>query len=137
MNATIRAAAALVILTIFVCCICVFRRETTSDVTNLPDHWYPGPKAKNSIDYDTSQSINLKWVAKLGSEAFCEPAIAGGKIFIGTNNECPRNPKYVDVDVNGVNYTTDLGVMLCLNEADGKFLWQLTVRRLKAGKAND
>ena len=40
---------------------------------------------------------------------------AGGRTFIGTNNARPFDPEY----------TGERGVLLCLNEADGKLLWQL------------
>src|SRR5438105_15472187 len=36
---------------------------------------------------------NIKWVADLGSKAYGGPIIGGGKMFRGTNNEKPRNPK--------------------------------------------
>jgi outer membrane protein assembly factor BamB len=58
---------------------------------------------------------NLKWVAALGKHAaYGGPVIAGGRIFVGTNNESPRNPK-----IRG-----DRGIMMCFRESDGKFLWQ-------------
>ena len=56
---------------------------------------------------------NVKWSADLGSKAYGGPVIAGGKIFIGTNNENPRNPKI----------TGDKGVVMCFDAGTGKFLW--------------
>src|SRR5438876_1185767 len=32
---------------------------------------------------------NVKWVAELGSVSYGGPIIAGGKVFVGTNNERP------------------------------------------------
>src|SRR4051794_21895081 len=32
---------------------------------------------------------NVKWIAKTGNKAYGGPVIAGGRIFIGTNNERP------------------------------------------------
>jgi outer membrane protein assembly factor BamB len=103
-------------------------RNMVSDATNLPDSWYPGPKDQKTEEYDTSKAKNIKWIAKLGSHCYGNPTVSGGKIFVGTNNNSPRNPKYKDID---------LGVLMCFNEADGKFLWQLTVPKLKSGKVND
>src|SRR5262249_25604657 len=58
---------------------------------------------------------NLKWVAKLGSRAYGGPIIAGGKIFIGTNNGAPRN----DRDRNPMNKKPlDKGVLMCFRESD-------------------
>jgi outer membrane protein assembly factor BamB len=70
---------------------------------------------------------NVKWVASLGSKAYGGPVIAGGKIFVGTNNENPRNPK-----IKG-----DKGVIMCFDEKTGKFLWQLVHDKLPAGLVND
>jgi outer membrane protein assembly factor BamB len=46
--------------------------------------------------------------------------IASGKILLGTNNEEPRDPRH----------TGDLSVLLCFDEKDGRFLWQLVVPKL-------
>ena len=48
--------------------------------TNMPTEW------------DVEKGKNIKWVAELGSKAYGGPVIAGGKIFIGTNNAAPRDP---------------------------------------------
>jgi outer membrane protein assembly factor BamB len=70
---------------------------------------------------------NVKWVVKLGSQAYGNPTVAGGKVFVGTNNESPRDPKIVG----------DRGVLMCLDEQTGKFLWQLAVPKLGTGKVSD
>jgi outer membrane protein assembly factor BamB len=57
---------------------------------------------------------NVKWAARLGSHSLGSPVIAGGRVFIGTNNEVPR-----DKGIKG-----DRGVLMCFREADGAFLWQ-------------
>src|SRR5262249_11022327 len=49
------------------------------------------------------------------------------KIFVGTNNSNPRNPKI----------TGDKGVIMCFRESDGKFLWQIVHDKLPAGRVND
>jgi outer membrane protein assembly factor BamB len=66
------------------------------------------------------QQKNIKWVAAVGKQSFGGPTISGGKIFVGTNNDSPRNPKVKD----------DHGVVMCFNEADGKFLWQALHEKL-------
>jgi outer membrane protein assembly factor BamB len=70
---------------------------------------------------------NIKWVADLGSKAYGGPVVADGKIFIGTNNENPRNP-----EIKG-----DKGIVMCFRESDGKFLWQAVHDKLEAGRVND
>ncbi|HZZ77842.1 MAG TPA: PQQ-binding-like beta-propeller repeat protein [Gemmataceae bacterium] len=59
---------------------------------------------------------NIKWIATMGTKCYGGPVIAEGKIFVGTNNKNPRDKKV----------TGDLAVLMCFNEADGKFLWQIT-----------
>jgi outer membrane protein assembly factor BamB len=67
--------------------------------------------------FDPATGANIKWAAELGSETHSSPVVAGGRVFIGTNNEHPRDPKEQG----------DRGVLLCFDEASGRFLWQLVV----------
>jgi outer membrane protein assembly factor BamB len=70
---------------------------------------------------------NILWSIDLGSKAYGGPTMAGGKIFIGTNNNRPRNK-----DIQG-----DKGVLMCFRESDGEFLWQIVRDKLEAGRVND
>jgi outer membrane protein assembly factor BamB len=70
---------------------------------------------------------NIKWSQDLGSKAYGGPVIGDGKIFIGTNNSKPRDPKI----------TGDKGVMMCFEEKTGNFLWQHVHDKLEAGRVND
>ena len=70
---------------------------------------------------------SLKWVVKLGSQAYGNPTVAGGRVFVGTNNDSPRNPKYQG----------DRGVLMCFDEQTGKSLWQLAVPKHPAGRNID
>jgi outer membrane protein assembly factor BamB len=76
---------------------------------------------------EEGQKKNIKYVVELGSRSYGGPVFAGGKIFIGTNNENPRDP----------NIKGDKGVLLCLEEATGKFLWQGIYDKLPAGRVVD
>ncbi len=58
---------------------------------------------------------NVKWVANLGSMSYGGPVVAGGKVYVGTNNANPRDPKIK---------AKNKAVLLCFQESDGKFLWQ-------------
>jgi len=78
-------------------------------------------------DWDVKSGKNIKWSAPLGSRAYGGPVIAGGKIFVGTNNEKPRNP-----GVKG-----DRGVVMCFREGNGEFLWQGVHDKLPSGQVND
>ena len=77
------------------------------------------------VDLSTTQ--NVKWVAKLGSQAYGNVTIGNGCVFVGTNNESPRDPKKKG----------DRGVVLCLDEKTGELKWQLVIPKLGAGKVSD
>jgi outer membrane protein assembly factor BamB len=70
---------------------------------------------------------NVRWSAEPGSIAYGAPVVSGGKVFVGTNNERPRNPK-----VKG-----DKGVLMCFDEATGNFLWQAVHDKLPNPGEND
>jgi outer membrane protein assembly factor BamB len=81
----------------------------------LPVTWSYDPDPKKNIPRK-----NVKWVAELGSMTNGTPTVAGGRVYIGTNNERPRDPA-----VKG-----DRGILMCFSEADGKFLWQAVHEKL-------
>jgi len=86
----------------------------------------PGDMGEDEkVDLKTTK--NIKWVAKLGSQAYGNVTIANGYVFVGTNNESPR-----DSGKKG-----DRGVVLCLDEKTGKLKWQLVIPKLGAGKVSD
>src|SRR5207245_2209195 len=84
---------------------------------NLPSEW----------NIKEGERKNVKWIAELGSYSYGGPVVAGGKVFVGTNNEKPRDPK-----IKG-----DKGILLCLSAADGKFLWQAVHDKLPNTQEND
>ena len=70
--------------------------------------------------FDIKSGKNVLWSETLGTESYATPVVAQGKVMIGTNNKHPRDPKH----------TGDRGVLMCFNEKNGKFLWQLLVPKL-------
>ena len=90
-------------------------RNMVSNEKNVPVKWDP----------ETGE--NIKWKVALGSQTYAGPVILDGKIYMGTNNQAPRNPK-----LGG-----DRGVMMAFRESDGEFLWQSTHTKLPAGRVND
>ncbi len=88
------------------------------------------PKEKGILDdwsVQKGKERNIKWAARLGTAAYGGPVIAGGKIFVCTNNEAPR-----DKAIKG-----DKGIVMCFEEATGKFLWQAVHDKLPNPEAND
>ena len=89
------------------------QRNMVSSMKNLPTSW------------DIKTKKNIKWKADLGTQSYGNPVVANGKVFVGTNNENPRNPDIKD----------DKGILMCFRESDGKFLWQAVTN--KVDPAND
>jgi outer membrane protein assembly factor BamB len=90
-------------------------RNMVSGEKNIPARW------------DIKSSSNVKWIAPLGSQTYGNPVIADGKIFVGTNNNGQLR--------SGI--TGDKGVIVCVEEKTGKFLWQATHDKMPTGRVND
>lgn len=95
-------------------------RNLVSTERNLPDDFAPGEKDARTGTIDLKTARNVKWVARLGSQTYGTPVVAGGKVFVGTNNEAPRDPRFEG----------DRGVLMCFAEATGEYLWQLNLPKL-------
>jgi outer membrane protein assembly factor BamB len=89
--------------------------------------------AKGVVDKVEAEGSNQLWKVALGSRAYGGPIVAAGKIFVGTNNEQPRNKR--DVDKNGD--PIDKGIVMCFDEKSGKFLWQAVHDKLPNGIVTD
>ncbi len=88
------------------------------------------PEAKGiAFDWDLDTGKNVKWAANLGSQTYGNPVIANGKIYVGSNNGSGYLKRYPS--------TVDLGVLLCFEEATGKFLWQHSSEKLPTGRVHD
>jgi outer membrane protein assembly factor BamB len=92
-------------------------RNMVSAEKGLPDSFMPG-RRKTGKGIDPATAKNVKWTALLGSETYGTPVVAGGKVFVGTNDSDIDDPRY-ECD--------DGGLLRCFDEATGKFLWQLVV----------
>jgi outer membrane protein assembly factor BamB len=90
-------------------------RNMVSNMKGLPTEW------------DVKTKKNVKWVADLGSQSYGNAVVAGGMVFVGTNNEAMRDPKQPG----------DRGVLMAFKEDTGEFLWQHTHEKLTSGRAND
>ncbi len=93
----------------------------------LPDNFGKVEFKPGTEDIEVKSVKNLKWAVKLGSQSYGNVTIAAGKVFVGTNNENPRDPKHQG----------DRSILMCFDEQTGAFLWQLVVSKLAAGKVND
>jgi len=89
-----------------------FTRNMVSSETGLPDR------------FDVSTGLNVKWTVALGTESHATPVIAGGRVYIGTNNNAPRDPRH----------RGDRGVLMCLDEQTGRLVWQLVVPKITTSR---
>src|SRR5688500_46153 len=55
-------------------------RNMLSSMKGLPTTW------------DVKTKKNVKWVAELGSQTYGNPVVAGGTVYVGTNNESNKDP---------------------------------------------
>ncbi|MBI3405192.1 MAG: PQQ-binding-like beta-propeller repeat protein [Acidobacteria bacterium] len=90
-------------------------RNMVSNAKGLPATW------------DIKTGKNIKWVATLGSQTYGNTVVAGGMVFVGTNNEGNLDPA-----IKG-----DKGVLIAFRESTGEFLWQAVSDKLVAGRVND
>ena len=90
-------------------------RNMVSGMKGIPTTW------------DVKTKKNVKWEADLGSQSYGNPIVAGGQVYVGTNNENTKDPA-----VKG-----DKGVLMAFKESDGQFLWQDVSDKLPSGRAND
>ncbi len=90
-------------------------RNMVSDETGIPAEW------------NVKTGKNILWSAPLGSQTYGNPVVAGGHIYVGTNN--------------GGNFRAkakgDKGIVLCFEEKTGKLVWQATHDKLSTGQVND
>jgi len=90
-------------------------RNMVSNMKGLPTSW------------NVEKGTNIKWVAAVGSQTYGNVTVAGGQVYVGTNNEALRDPKQAG----------DRGVLMAFRESDGAFMWQHTSEKLAAGRVND
>lgn len=86
-----------------------------SDERGLPD------------GFDPATGRNIKWDAPIGTETHSTPVVSRGRVYLGTNNGEPRDPKHQG----------DRGVLMCLDEGDGHLLWQLVVPKREEDPYHD
>jgi outer membrane protein assembly factor BamB len=89
-------------------------RNMVAVETDLPDAFAPGTKNSDNTGVDMDTTRDFKWVGKPGKGTYGTPTIAGGKVFIATNNGSPRDARVAE----------DREILMCFDENSGKFLWR-------------
>ncbi len=81
------------------------------------------------IELDLKTGKNIRWSMPLGTESYGGIVVANGKVYVGTNNGAAYIKRFPS--------SIDLGVLLCFDERDGKFLWQHSNEKLPTGRVHD
>lgn len=102
-------------------------RNMVANAKGLPETFVPGKTKPGTEEIDLSTTKNVRWVAKLGSQSYGNPAVANGRVYVGTNNDSPRDPQHKG----------DRSVLMVFDEKSGDFQWQFVVPKLASGKVND
>ncbi len=104
-----------------------YSKNMASSTEKIVDSFNVGEMDYDTEEVDMKTTKNIKWIAKMGSQSYGNVTVADGQVYVGTNNESPRDPKHKG----------DRGVVMCFDEKDGSFKWQLIVPKLGAGKVSD
>jgi len=98
-------------------------RNMVSEAKGLPETFVPGDKLPSGGGINLATTRNVKWTARLGTAAYGNPTVSGGRVFVGTDDatvhEDPRFKR------------TRGGLVRCFDEATGAVLWQLVVPERK------
>jgi outer membrane protein assembly factor BamB len=104
-------------------------RNNTPVGNNIPTEWNIGNFDYRTGAWDSSKAKNIKWVARLGSQTYGNPVVAGGHAYIGTNNSAGWLKRFPA--------DHDLGSLLCFDATNGKFLWQHSSEKMPTGRVHD
>jgi len=102
-------------------------RNMVSQEKGLIESAEPGKAKAGEEEVDPATTKNVKWTARLGGAAYGNTTVGGGHVYVGTNNDTPRDPRFMG----------DYGVLLCLDEKTGAMLWQFVCPKLGAGGVSD
>jgi outer membrane protein assembly factor BamB len=91
--------------------------------TNLPESFVPGRKDPKGSTINMATTKNVKWVAKLGSNAYGNTTVADGRVYVGTDD--------LTLSEDSRFSRTRGGLLKCFDEETGALAWQLAtpVRR--------
>jgi len=113
------------------------------NMINPKDKFEKYPPKGPQPDWNDEEAVKkwtqewVLWKQDLGSRAYGGPIVSGGKVFVGTNNERPRNKRDWGKSPAGDPEPIDKGILYCFDEKSGKFLWQAVHDKLPSGQVND
>jgi len=93
-------------------------RAMASGEKGLPESFVPGKK-RPQTGIDPTTTRNVRWGARLGHYAYGNLTVAGGRVFVGTDDSALRGDPRLK--------RTRGGMVHCFDEATGALLWRLVV----------
>ena len=108
------------------------RRSATTrrSATNYRPSGPPAISTARPVRGRPAKAKNIKWVATLGSQTYGNTG-RRRRQGLRRHEQQQRLPEALSGD------DVDLGVLVCFNEADGKFLWQHSSEKLPTGRVHD
>ena len=103
-------------------------RNMISQEKGLPDFFEADRDLVSDQGDGGVKARNVKWVARLGSFTYGNTTVSDGRVYVGTDVRALGNDPRFEL--------TRGGLIRCLDEADGKLLWQLAIperHKLPAG----
>ncbi len=104
-------------------------KNNVPGVKNAPTEWNIGKFDRRTGEWDKSKAVNINWFGNLGSQTYGNPVVAGGTVYVGTNNGAGHLQRYPS--------EVDLGCLLAFDEKTGEFLWQHSSEKLITGRVHD
>ena len=104
-------------------------KNNVPGVKNAPTEWNIGKFDRRTGDWDNTKAVNINWYGNLGSQTYGNPVIAGGQVYVGTNNGAGHLKRFPS--------EVDLGCLLAFDEETGEFLWQHSSEKLITGRVHD
>ena len=97
-------------------------RNFVSSETGLPAGFNRGSGTNLAPGAVATAAKNIRWAAPLGTQTYSTPAVAAGRVFVASNDQRLKDPRLP---------RSGGGLILCLDEATGRRLWQWPVPRLR------
>ena len=104
-------------------------RNNVPGVEGLVQTWNIGKFDRRTGEWDKTKAENIHWFSRLGSQTYGNPVVAGGHVYVGTNNGGGHLDRYPA--------NVDLGCLLAFDESSGDFLWQHSSEKLITGRVHD
>ena len=79
-----------------------------------PDRDAARPTSSVPTNWNVTTGENVLWQTRLGNRTYSGVAVAGGRVFVGTDNAAPRNPAEAE----------EQGILMAFDAETGRFLWQ-------------